>query len=188
MPCNRTRKRDKSCPDPSGFRYLRSTPAQNGAFGTKRGAHFIYSMKAKKSHSDWGPSCPMHLWPEMIKYLAAAGYLANWTPMKRHGWKTVPYEIGDWQSLKSQPFAFPKCGPGWQNVTVGTVQQQGGWGPRQNSPSFWHSPHLLLLLQRFTVSFTSNVPSVPRVYTPEDDVTFYVTTHVLTSACLPVLL
>ena len=61
-----------------------NSPEQNGHSERKGG---ILAMKARALRIDAG--LPIFLWPELV---CAAGYLANRTPMQKHGWKT-PYEL-----------------------------------------------------------------------------------------------
>lgn len=60
------------------------TPVQTGHSERKGG---ILAMKARALRIDAGLS--INLWPEIIK---RAGYLANRTPMAKHGWKSL-YEL-----------------------------------------------------------------------------------------------
>lgn len=60
------------------------SPEQNGHSERKGG---ILAMKARALRIDAG--LPIFLWNEVI---TTAGYLANRTPMAKHGWKT-PYEL-----------------------------------------------------------------------------------------------
>ena len=60
------------------------TPDQNGHSERKGG---VIAMKARALRIEAG--LPPKLWNEAIR---AAGYIANRTPMKKHGWKT-PYEL-----------------------------------------------------------------------------------------------
>lgn len=60
------------------------TPAQNG-HSERKGS--ILAMRARAMRISAG--LPEYLWHELIK---TAGYIANRTPMQKHGWKT-PFEI-----------------------------------------------------------------------------------------------
>ena len=60
------------------------TPAQNGHSERKGG---VLAMKARAMRIEAG--LPVYLWHELMK---TAGYIANRTPMQKHGWKT-PFEL-----------------------------------------------------------------------------------------------
>ena len=61
------------------------TPAQNGHSERKRD---ILAMKARAIRIDAG--LPVYLWNELVK---TAGYIANWTPMRKHKWITLFEQI-----------------------------------------------------------------------------------------------
>ena len=91
------------------------TPAQNG-YSERKGK--MLATKARAFRIEAG--LPTYLWNELMR---TAGYIANWTPMQKHNWKTpfekvfkVPPDLSQLRKIGSKAYTLDKHIPRTQKL------------------------------------------------------------------------